>query len=122
MLEFPAHLYPLGIRTFSEIRRCNYVYINKTDMIWLMTQMKYVFLCRPKRFGKSLLINSLDSHFKRKKSLYERLKIMDLETEWEHYPVIHMNLSMAKAKRTAEDFQKKLIIPQCREGWRTIRQ
>ena len=75
--------YPVGIQTFSEIRKGNYVYIDKTDLVWNMTQMKYVFLSRPRRFVKSLLTTTLASYFKGEKQYFEGLKIMDLETEWE---------------------------------------
>jgi len=88
--------YPVGIQTFSEIRKGNYVYIDKTDLVWQMTRMKFVFLSRPRRFGKSLLTTALNSYFKGHKELFEGLKIMDLETEWEQYPVLHFDLSGAK--------------------------
>lgn len=101
--------YPVGIQTFSEIRKGNYVYIDKTDLVWNMTQMKYVFLSRPRRFGKSLLTTTLVSYFKGEKQYFEGLKIMDLETEWEQYPVIHIDLSLAKNQPTAEDLQKTIL-------------
>ena len=101
--------YPVGIQTFSEIRKGNYVYIDKTDLVWNMTQMKYVFLSRPRRFGKSLLTTTLASYFKGEKQYFEGLKIMDLETEWEQYPVIHIDLSLAKNQPTAEDLQKTIL-------------
>ena len=63
-----------------------------------MTRKKFVFLSRPRRFGKSLLTTTLDSYFKGQKELFEGLKIMDLETEWEQYPVIHVDLSGARRK------------------------
>lgn len=88
--------YPVGIQTFSEIRKGNYVYIDKTDLVWQMTRMKFVFLSRPRRFGKSLLTTTLDAYFKGQKELFEGLKIMDLETEWFSYPVLHFDLSGAK--------------------------
>lgn len=88
--------YPVGIQTFSEIRKGNYVYIDKTDLVWQMTRMKFVFLSRPRRFGKSLLTTTLDAYFKGQKELFEGLKIMDLETEWLSYPVLHFDLSGAK--------------------------
>ena len=71
--------YPVGIQTFSEIRKGNYVYIDKTDLVWQMTKNKYVFLSRPRRFGKSLLTTTLDSYFKGEKELFDGLKIMELE-------------------------------------------
>lgn len=91
-----ARKYPVGIQTFSEIRKGNYVYIDKTDLVWEMTRMKYVFLSRPRRFGKSLLTTTLDSYFEGRKDLFEGLKIMDLETEWVSYPVLHFDLSGAR--------------------------
>ena len=102
--------YPVGIQTFSEIRKGGYVYIDKTDLMWEMTQTKYVFLSRPRRFGKSLLTTTLDSYFKGEKDLFEGLKIMDLETEWNSYPVIHVDLSSAKSQLSAADVQSMLIF------------
>jgi len=101
--------YPVGIQTFSEIRKGNYLYIDKTDLVWEMTRMKYVFLSRPRRFGKSLLATTLDSYFKGQKELFEGLKIMELETEWEAYPVIHVDLSVAKVETTVEGLRKVLF-------------
>ena len=101
--------YPVGIQTFSEIRKGNYLYIDKTDLVWEMTRMKYVFLSRPRRFGKSLLTTTLDSYFKGQKELFEGLKIMELETEWEAYPVIHVDLSVAKVETTVEGLRKVLF-------------
>ena len=88
--------YPVGIQTFSEIRKGNYVYIDKTDLVWQMTKTKYVFLSRPRRFGKSLLTTTLDSYFKGEKELFQGLKIMELEKEWKQYPVLHFDLSGAR--------------------------
>ena len=101
--------YPVGIQTFSEIRKGNYLYIDKTDLVWEMTRMKYVFLSRPRRFGKSLLTTTLDSYFKGQKELFEGLKIMELETKWEAYPVIHVDLSVAKVETTVEGLRKVLF-------------
>ena len=78
--------YPVGIQTFSEIRKGGYIYIDKTDLIWEMTRMKFVFLSRPRRFGKSLLTSTLESYFRGDRALFEGLKIMDLEKDWEEYP------------------------------------
>ena len=102
--------YPVGIQTFSEIRKGNYVYIDKTDLVWELTRMKYVFLSRPRRFGKSLLTTTLDSYFKGLKELFEGLKIMALETEWEQYPVIHLDLSVTKAETSAEGLRNTLML------------
>lgn len=101
--------YPVGIQTFSEIRKGNYIYIDKTDLMWEMTRTKFVFLSRPRRFGKSLLTTTLSSYFKGQKEFFEGLKIMDLETEWESYPVIHIDLSVAKAETTVEGLRDTLM-------------
>ena len=89
--------YPIGIQTFSEIREGNYVYVDKTDLVWkLANSVKYVFLSRPRRFGKSLLSTTLKSYFEGRKELFEGLKIIELEKEWKKYPVIHIDMSSAK--------------------------
>ena len=102
--------YPVGIQTFSEIRKGNYIYIDKTDLVWEVTRMKFVFLSRPRRFGKSLLTTTLDSYFKGQKELFEGLKIMELEKEWESYPVIHIDLSDAKNKESAQELSRVLSL------------
>ena len=103
--------YPVGIQTFSEIRKGGYVYIDKTDLVWQMThEAKFIFLSRPRRFGKSLLTTTLDSYFQGRKDLFEGLKIMELEKEWEQYPVIHVDLSDAKNQQTAESLREALLM------------
>ena len=103
--------YPVGIQTFSRLRQDGYLYIDKTDLVWKMTkESPFVFLSRPRRFGKSLLTTTLDSYFKGQKELFEGLKIMDLETEWNQYPVIHVDLSLAKNQLTAKDLQDTLLF------------
>ena len=109
-METASRRYPVGIQTFSEIRKGDYLYIDKTDLVWEMTRMKYVFLSRPRRFGKSLLTTTLDSYFKGQKELFEGLKIMALEKEWERYPVIHLDLSEAKNQETAESLRNTLFL------------
>ena len=105
-----ARKYPIGIQTFSEIRKGNYVYIDKTDLVWnLVHEAKYIFLSRPRRFGKSLLTTTLDSYFQGRKDLFEGLKIMELEKEWETYPVIHLDLSTAKRQPSTEELRATLM-------------
>ena len=88
---------PLGIQTFSEVREGDYIYIDKTNMVYRMTQsFKYVFLSRPRRFGKSLLASTLHSYFAGKKELFKGLAIEKLETEWTEHPVLHFDMSTAK--------------------------
>ena len=89
--------YPIGIQTFSEIIRGGYVYVDKTDLVWqLVNYAKYIFLSRPRRFGKSLLTSTLESYFLGERELFKGLKIMELEQEWTRYPVIRLDLSGTK--------------------------
>lgn len=89
--------YPIGIQTFSEIIRNGYVYIDKTDLVWQLAHYaKYIFMSRPRRFGKSLLTSTLESYFLGKRELFEGLKIMDLEQQWQQYPVLRFDLSGTK--------------------------
>ena len=100
--------YPVGIQTFSEIIEKGYVYVDKTDLVWqLADYAKYIFLSRPRRFGKSLLSSTLHSYFAGEHDLFEGLKIMELEQEWKPYPVLHFDLSGAK-HMTAEEVRKEL--------------
>ena len=102
--------YPVGIQTFSEIIRGGYVYADKTDLMWQMQDYaKYIFLSRPRRFGKSLLSTTLCSFFNGEKELFEGLKVMELETEWKRYPVIHFDLSNAKNQPSAHDLTNTLM-------------
>ena len=110
--------YPVGIQTFSEIREKGYVYIDKTDLVWEMTRMKYVFLSRPRRFGKSLLTTTLRSYFEGRKDLFEGLKIMELEKDWESFPVIHLDLSVTKAETSVESLRNVLF--RLLEGYKAI--
>lgn len=99
---------PIGIQTFSEIVNHDMVYIDKTDLIYqLVKPQKYFFLSRPRRFGKSLLISTLQAYFEGKKDLFKGLKIEQLETEWTEYPVV--NLSFAKCKSKKLDVIVKFI-------------
>ena len=95
--------YPIGIQTFSRIIRDGYIYIDKTDLIWhLAHYATFVFMSRPRRFGKSLLTSTLESYFKGERELFEGLKIMQLEHEWEQYPVFRLDLSSAKHMTPAQ--------------------
>ena len=103
--------YPIGIQTFSEIIRGGYTYVDKTDLVWQLTcYAKYIFLSRPRRFGKSLLTSTLESYFKGEKSLFEGLKIMDLEKEWKQYPVIRLDLSSAKGQDSPAALRDRLKL------------
>ena len=91
-------LYPLGIQTFERIRKEDKLYIDKTEYIYRMahTSGTYFFLGRPRRFGKSLLVTTLQSYFEGKKDLFKGLAIEALEREWTEYPVLHFDLSGGK--------------------------
>ena len=103
--------YPLGIQTFSRIIKENYLYVDKTDLVWQLAHYaSFVFLSRPRRFGKSLLTTTLDSYFRGERQLFEGLKIMDYEQEWESYPVIHLDLSIVKGQGSAEALQARLML------------
>ena len=96
-METLQRLYPIGIQTFSEIREKNYLYIDKTEYVYRMTHFaKYVFLSRPRRFGKSLLTSTLHSYFSGRKDLFQGLAMERLEKEWIEYPVLHFDMSTAK--------------------------
>ena len=90
--------YPLGIQTFEEIRNGDYLYVDKTEYIYRMahTNGKHYFLGRPRRFGKSLFVSTLQSYFEGRKDLFKGLAIERLETEWTEYPVLHFDLSGGK--------------------------
>ena len=91
-------LYPIGIQTFEEIRKKDYLYIDKTEYIYRITHTdgKYFFLSRPRRFGKSLLVSTFQSYFEGRKDLFEGLALGKMEKEWTEYPVLHFDMSLGK--------------------------
>lgn len=100
--------YPLGIQTFSEIINKNMLYIDKTAYIYnIAASGKYFFLGRPRRFGKSLLVSTMQSYFEGKKQLFRGLAIEKLESEWTEYPVLHFDMSGGK-HMDAEQFEQYL--------------
>ena len=90
--------YPLGIQTFERIRKEDKLYIDKTEYIYHMTHSDgtYFFLGRPRRFGKSLLVSTMQSYFEGKQDLFKGLAMEQLEKEWIEYPVIHFDMSGGK--------------------------
>ena len=87
-------LYPIGIQSFEKIRRDGYCYIDKTAKIYeLVKTGSYYFLSRPRRFGKSLLVSTLEAYFQGKKELFDGLAMQELEKDWETYPVLHLDFS-----------------------------
>ena len=107
--------YPVGIQSFSDIREGCYFYVDKTDLIYKLVQTgKYYFLSRPRRFGKSLLISTLEAYFKGKKELFKRLAMESLEKEWIEYPVLHLDLN---AKKYEDSSSLLAILNQHLEKW-----
>ena len=90
---------PVGIQSFEKIREDGYLYVDKTDIIWQLANREktYNYLSRPRRFGKSVLVDTLEAYFLGKKELFEGLKIMQMETEWVKRPVIRLDMSRAGA-------------------------
>ncbi|EJX00211.1 hypothetical protein EVA_11683, partial [gut metagenome] len=92
-----ATLYPIGIQNFEKIRKEGYVYIDKTALIHQMVKTgSYYFLSRPRRFGKSLLISTLEAYFQGKKELFKGLAMEQLEQDWLEYPILHLDLNTGK--------------------------
>ena len=88
---------PVGIQTYSEIIEENMLYVDKTEYIWNMTHLsKYIFLSRPRRFGKSLLISTLQAYFEGRRELFKDTYIGSVEKEWTEYPVLRFDMSMGK--------------------------
>ena len=88
---------PIGIQTFEDIRKDNYLYVDKTAFVWKIANSgKPYFLSRPRRFGKSLLLSTFEAYFKGQKELFEGLAIEQLETDWKVYPVLHLDLNAEK--------------------------
>ena len=88
---------PVGIQTYSEIVDLNCLYIDKTEYILKMLELsKYIFLSRPRRFGKSLLVSTLQSYFEGRRDLFKGLYIDSVEQEWTEHPVLRFDMSTAK--------------------------
>ena len=100
MVETNDRILPVGIQSFEKIRKEGYLYVDKTDIIWQLANRNktYNYLSRPRRFGKSVLVDTLEAYFMGKKELFEGLKIMQLETEWVKRPVIRLDMSRAGAE------------------------
>lgn len=94
---------PVGIQSFVEIREKNYAYVDKTDIVWYMVNRgtKFNYLSRPRRFGKSLLVDTLNAYFDARRDLFDGLRLAQMENEWIKYPVVRLDMSMAGATPTA---------------------
>ncbi len=110
--------YPIGIQTFADIRENNFVYVDKSAFVYdLAQQNKYYFLSRPRRFGKSLLISTLESYFLGKKELFKGLAIEKLETEWTKYPVFRIDLNTERYE-TLQDLN--IILNDILSKWEAV--
>ena len=90
-------IYPIGIQNFEKIRKDGYLYIDKTSMIHCLVHTgSYYFLSRPRRFGKSLLLSTLEAYFEGKRDLFKGLALERLETEWTCRPVLHLDLNIER--------------------------
>ena len=108
-------LYPIGIQTFEKIRRENKYYVDKTSHVYRLAHLgNYYFLSRPRRFGKSLLISTLDAYFSGKRELFEGLAIAELEKEWAVYPVLRLDLNAADYKQESSLHE---ILNKALNGW-----
>lgn len=89
--------YPVGIQNFEDLRKEGYCYVDKTELMYQLVQSgKYYFLSRPRRFGKSLLLSTIQAYFEGKKELFRGLAIEQLEQEWNIYPILHLDLNAQK--------------------------
>jgi len=112
---------PAGVQSFTKIREEGYLYVDKSDVIWQLANNSklYNYLSRPRRFGKSVLVDTLQAYFEGKKELFEGLKIMKLEKDWKQYPVIRLDMSRGGANaeevkayldRTFTEYEQKYGI------------
>ena len=94
--------YPIGIQDFGEVRRGGYVYVDKTRQMWKMvSEGKYYFLSRPRRFGKSLMVSTLEAFFAGKRELFKGLYVDGVEWDWQEYPILHLDLNTRNFKDEA---------------------
>ena len=111
-------LYPIGIQNFEKIRKEGYLYVDKTALIHQMaTTGSYYFLSRPRRFGKSLLVSTLEAYFQGKKELFEGLAMARLEKEWLEHPIFHIDLN-ARSYKGIPDLVS--ILNEHLEKWEAI--
>jgi hypothetical protein len=100
--------YPIGIQNFGEVRRGGYIYVDKTPWMWKMIdEGKYYFLSRSRRFGKSLMVSTLEAFFSGERELFKGLYVDTVEWDWQQYPIMHLDLNVKKYD-TKEDLDKLL--------------
>lgn len=111
-------IYPIGIQNFEKLRNDNYIYVDKTEIIYrLVTTGSYYFLSRPRRFGKSLLISTLEAYFAGRKDLFEGLAIHRMEQKWTKHPILHLDLNTARYN-SPENLLN--ILNDALTGWETL--
>ncbi len=102
--------YPIGIQNFEKIRREGYVYVDKTQQMWKMvSEGSYYFLSRPRRFGKSLMISTLEAFFSGERELFKGLYVDSVEWDWQQYPILHLDLNTEKYD-SVEALENKLNL------------
>mgnify|MGYP000439268327 FL=1 len=110
--------FPIGIQSFKSLRQDNYLYVDKTALVYeLANSGKPFFLSRPRRFGKSLLLSTLEAYFRGQKELFKGLAIEELEEDWLTYPVLHLDLN-ARKYSTPQDLDA--ILNQYLESWEKL--
>lgn len=92
--------FPVGIQSFTEIREQGFLYVDKTDIVWNLVNngKKYNYLSRPRRFGKSVLVDTLQAYLEGRHELFEGLRIMQMEKDWTNHPVVRLDMSSAGAE------------------------
>ena len=110
--------YPIGIQNFGEVRRDGYVYVDKTALMYKMaSEGKYYFLSRPRRFGKSLLLSTLEAYFEGQEELFQGLAVEQLEKEWKKYPILHLDLNSREYK---DESSLEAELNRHLEGWEKV--
>lgn len=111
-------IYPIGIQNFEKIRNDGYFYVDKTALIYQMVKTgSYYFLSRPRRFGKSLLISTLEAYFQGKKELFEGLAMEKLEKDWTVHPILHLDLNAEKYTEPEALYQ---VLESALRGWEAL--
>lgn len=109
--------YPISIQTFATIRNGNYVYVDKTDLVYRLAQEHVCFLSRPRRFGKSLLISTFDAYFSGRRELFRGLKMEALEDKWDVYPVFRIDFAKGRFDLAGE---LEKVLEEYVSSWETI--
>ncbi len=111
-------IYPIGIQNFEKIRKDGYFYIDKTALIYQLVKTgSYYFLSRPRRFGKSLLLSTLEAYFQGKKELFDGLAMEKLEKDWIKYPILHLDLN---AEKYTDPEALDQVLESALRGWEAL--